>query len=322
MRPPAFWQHDGPMARLLAPAGMAVAGLTARRVSRPGWRAPVPVLCCGNAGVGGAGKTTVALDLARRLVARGVAVHCLTRGYDGRSRGVLRVDPALHDAGLVGDEPLLLAAVAPTWVAADRGASARAAVAAGAQALLMDDGLQNPTLVQDAALLVVDGAAGFGNGRVMPAGPLRESVAAAAARCRAAVLIGPDAAPGTANVRAALPPGLPVLAASLKPDTALDGVRVLAFCGIARPSKFHDTLRQAGATLAECMDFPDHHRFSGAELDHMLARAAALGAVPVTTPKDAVRLPGAVRSRVQVVGVSLLWDDPAALERLLAEVVP
>ncbi len=318
MRPPAFWQHDGPMARLLAPAGAAVAGLTARRVSRPGWRAPVPVLCCGNAGVGGAGKTTVALDLARRLMARGVAVHCLTRGYGGRSRGVLRIDPALHDASLVGDEPLLLAAVAPTWVAADRGASARAAVAAGAQALLMDDGLQNPTLVQDAALLVVDGAAGFGNGRVMPAGPLRESVAAAAARCRATVLIGPD----TANVRAALPPGLPVLAAALRSDMALDGVRVLAFCGIARPSKFHDTLRQAGATLAECMDFPDHHRFSDTELNHMLARAAALDAVPVTTPKDAVRLPGAVRSRVQVVGVSLLWDNSAALERLLAEVVP
>jgi len=318
MRPPTFWRHNGLMARLLAPAGAAVAGLTARRVSRPGWRAPVPVLCCGNAGVGGAGKTTVALDLARRLVSRGVAVHCLTRGYGGRSRGVLRVDPARHGAGLVGDEPLLLAAVAPTWVAADRGASARAAVAAGAEALLMDDGLQNATLVQDAALLVADGAAGFGNGRVMPAGPLRESVAAAAARCRAAVLIGPD----TANVRAALPPGLAVFTAALRSDTALDGVRVLAFCGIARPSKFHDTLRQAGATLAECMDFPDHHRFSGTELDHALARAAALDAVPVTTPKDAARLPGAVRSRVQVVGVSLLWDDPAALERLLAEVMP
>ncbi len=318
MRPPAFWQRDGVMSRLLAPAGMVVAGLAARRMSRPGWRAPVPVLCCGNAGVGGAGKTTVALDLAQRLLARGVAVHCLTRGYGGRSRGVLRVDPSVHDAGFVGDEPLLLAAVAPTWVAADRGAGARAAVAAGAQALLMDDGLQNPTLVQDAGLLVVDGAAGFGNGRVMPAGPLRESVAVAAARCRAAVLIGPD----TTRARAALPPGLPVLTAALHSDAALDGMRVLAFSGIARPSKFHDTLRHAGATLAECMDFPDHHRFSDSELDRVFARAAALDATPVTTPKDVVRLPGAVRSRVRVAGVTLVWDDPAALERLLAEVVP
>jgi tetraacyldisaccharide 4'-kinase len=306
------------MSWLLAPAGALAAELTARRVARPGWHAPVPVLCCGNAGVGGAGKTTVALDIARRLLTRGVAVHCLSRGYGGRSRGVLRVDPAVHDAALVGDEPLLLAAVAPTWVAADRGASARAAVQAGAQALLLDDGLQNPTLVQDAALLVVDGAAGFGNGRVMPAGPLRESVAAAAARCRAAVLIGPD----TANARAVLPPGLPVLTASLRSDTALDGARVLAFSGIARPAKFHGTLRQAGAIVAECMEFPDHHRFTGPELDRMLARAAVLDAVPVTTPKDAVRLPATVRSRIRVVGVALVWDDPAAIERLLAEVMP
>ena len=318
MRPPEFWRHDGLMSRLLAPAGALAAELTARRVSRPGWHAPVPVLCCGNAGVGGAGKTTVALDIAQRLLARGVAVHCLSRGYGGRSRGVLRVDPAMHEAILVGDEPLLLAAVAPTWVAADRGLSARAAVQAGAQALLLDDGLQNPTLVQDAALLVIDGAAGFGNGRVMPAGPLRESVAAAAVRCRAAVLIGPD----TANARAALPPGLPVLTANLRSDAALDGVRVLAFSGIARPAKFHDTLREAGAILTECMDFPDHHRYSGPELDRVLARAAALDAVPVTTPKDAVRLPAAVRSRIRAVGVALAWDDPAAIECLLAEVVP
>jgi len=318
MRPPAFWQRDGVLPRLLAPAGAIVAELTARRVARAGWRAPVPVLCCGNAGVGGAGKTTVVLDLARRLVARGIAVHCLTRGYGGRAHGVLRVDPAVHDAGLVGDEPLLLAAVAPTWVAADRGASAQAAVAAGAEALLMDDGLQNPTLVKDLALLVVDGAAGFGNGRVMPAGPLRESVAAAAGRCRAAVLIGPD----RAGARAALPTGLPVLTATLAADEALDGLRVLAMSGIARPAKFHDTLRQAGAKIAGCVDFPDHHQFTNAELDRVLADAAALGATPVTTPKDAVRLPDAVRRRVRVIGVALHWDDPAALARLLGEFVP
>lgn len=318
MRPPAFWEQDGLVPRLLAPIGAVVAGSTARRVARPGWRAPVPVLCCGNAGVGGAGKTTVVLDVARRLLAREVAVHCLTRGYGGRVRAVLRVDPARHDSGLVGDEPLLLAAVAPTWVGSDRAASARAAVAAGAEALLMDDGLQNPTLQQDAALLVVDGATGFGNGRVMPAGPLREPVAAAASRCRAAVLIGPD----LAGARAALPPGLPILTAALVPDGSLHGVRVLAFAGIARPSKFHATLCQAGATLVGCVDFPDHHRFTKGDLDDVLARAAALQAVPVTTPKDEVRLPAAVRAQVRVLGVSLVWEDPAALERLLAEVMP
>ncbi len=313
MMPPAFWRHDGVLPRLLAPAAAVVARGTARRLTRPGWRAPVAVLCCGNAGVGGTGKTTLALDLLRRLHARGVAAHCLTRGYGGRVRGVLRVDPGIHDAALVGDEPLLLAAVAPTWVAADRAAGARAAVAAGAQALVMDDGLQNPTLVQDAGLLVIDGAAGFGNGRVLPAGPLREPVAAAAARCRAAVLIGPD----LTGARAILPPGLPVLTARLTPDVALHGRHIIAFAGIARPAKFYATLQQAGASVLETMDFPDHHRFTGPELTRVLRRAAALDATPATTPKDAVRLPPAIRAAVLVVGVSLAWDDADAIESLL-----
>ncbi len=314
MNPPAFWQHDGLLPRILAPVAAVLAAAAARRAAAPGWRAPVPVLCCGNAGLGGAGKTTLVLDLARRLRARGVAVHCLTRGYGGRARGVLRVDPARHDAALVGDEPLLLAAVAPTWVAADRAAAARAALAGGAQALLMDDGLQNPGLAKSVSLLVIDGAAGFGNGRVVPAGPLREPAAAAAARCRAAVLIGRDDRDALAAV-----PGLPVLRARLVPDRLLDGVRVFAFAGIARPGKFHATLRQAGAELAGTADFPDHHRFTAREIEGVLDRAATLGAVPATTPKDAVRLPAGAREAMCVVGVSLAWNDEAALDRLLAE---
>ena len=283
MRAPRFWQRDGLAARVLAPASAIVSAATARRVARAGWRAPVPVLCCGNAGVGGAGKTTVALDLAARLVARGVAVHCISRGYGGRVRGTLRVDAAVHGAELVGDEPLLLAAVAPTWVGPDRAASARAAVAAGAGALLMDDGLQNPDLVKDASLLVIDGAAGFGNGRVLPAGPLREPAGVAAARCAAAVMIGMDGR----GAGAALPEGMPVLHAWLVPNQSLHGLRTLAFAGIARPAKFHATLEQAGATVAGTMDFPDHHRFRRHELRSVMARAAQLGAAPVTTPKDA-----------------------------------
>jgi tetraacyldisaccharide 4'-kinase len=276
----------------------------------------VPVVCCGNAGVGGAGKTTLVLDLARRMQRRGVQVHCLTRGYGGRVRGVLRVGPAEHDAALVGDEPLLLAEVAPTWVGADRAVAAREAVAAGARAILMDDGLQNPGLEKAASILVIDGAVGFGNGRVMPAGPLREPALAAAARCRAGVLIGPD----LAGARAAVP-GLPMLEARLVPEQRMDGARVFAFAGIARPAKFHATLREAGAELAGVEGFPDHHVFSPRELDRVLARAAELGATPITTPKDAVRLPPLVRAEVAVLGVRLEWRDEAALDRLLDEVL-
>ena len=311
--PPRFWAHDGVLPRLLSPLSALVARSTARRVARPGWRAPVPVLCCGNAGVGGAGKTTLVLDLVRRLQSRGVAVHCLTRGYGGRTSGVVQVNPAIHGAALVGDEPLLLAAAAPTWVSADRAAGASAAVAAGAGMLVMDDGLQNPGLVQDLALLVVDGASGFGNGRVLPAGPLREPVAAAAARCQAAVLVGPDAA----GARAALPRDMPVLTAQLKPDQSLRGRRVLAFAGIARPSKFFQMLHDTGAEVAATIGFPDHHRFTVPELDGLFHRATALGAEPATTPKDAVRLSPGPRARVLVVGVSLAWDDPTGIEALL-----
>lgn len=317
-RAPGFWQRDGVVPRLLSPLAALTAAVTARRVARAGWRAPVPVLCCGNVTVGGAGKTTLVLDLAARLAARGQAVHVLLRGYGGRLRGPHRVT-ARDTPADVGDEALLLAAVAPTWIGGDRAASARAAVAAGADLLLLDDGLQNPGLIKDMSLLVVDGATGFGNCRVLPAGPLREPVAAGAARCQAAVLIGPD----RAGARAALP-GLPVLTARLVQDeaaNALKGRRILAFAGIAHPAKFFTPLAEAGAILAGAEPFPDHHPYTARELDRLLARAAALDALPVTTPKDAVRLPPSVRARVQVIGVGLAWDDPPALDALLARLL-
>lgn len=311
MKAPAFWQHDGLLPRVLQPAAWAVARLTARRVARPGWTASVPVLCVGNAGVGGAGKTTVVLDVVGRLKARGRRVHCLTRGYGGRApvESVLRVDVDAR-ADWVGDEALLLAAAAPTWRCADRALAARAAIAAGADVLVMDDGLQNPTLRPTASLLVVDATVGFGNGRVMPAGPLREPAMAAAARCRAAILIGDGPVPSLA---------LPFLRAHLAADTLLSAVRVFAFAGIARPSKFHATLRDAGAVLVGHADFPDHHPFLASELQDVFDRAAVLFATPVTTPKDAVRLDPVEREQVQVVGVRLVWDDSGAIEVVLDE---
>ncbi len=316
--PPAFWRSGGGalLPRLLSPLAAVIAAITARRVARQGWRAPVPVICCGNVTVGGAGKTTLALDLGRRLLARGRKVHFLSRGYGGSGRGTHRVGPG-DTAALVGDEPLLLAEVAPTWTGADRAASARAAVEAGAEVLVLDDGLQNPTLRKDLSLLVVDGATGFGNGRVLPAGPLREPVSAGASRCQAAVLIGPD----LADAAAALPPGLSLLRARLVhgPEVdALAGRRVLAFAGIASPGKFFATLSEAGVILAGREPFPDHHPYTDGELRGLLAQAARLDALPVTTAKDAVRLPPALRAQVRVAAVGIAWEDPAAIEALLS----
>jgi tetraacyldisaccharide 4'-kinase len=320
MRAPAFWAEDGLLPRLMAPLGGVTAWLTARRVAKPGVRVSIPVFCCGNPGVGGAGKTTLALDLLGRLANRGASPHALLRGYGGTERGPLRVQPTLHNARQVGDEALLLAEVAPTWVSADRAAGARGAVEAGASAIVMDDGLQNPGLVKDCSFLVIDGGAGFGNGHLLPAGPLREPVAQAAARCQAAVLIGADLHDALCH----LPPGLPVLRASLVPEVGhldLSG-QYVAFAGIGRPEKFFAGLRAAGLTVSETRAFPDHHRLSLAELASLRASAGALDATLLTTPKDLVRLPLADRVGIAVAGVALAWEDEVALDAMLGRFLP
>ena len=311
---PDFWRRDGVLPRLLSPLAAITAAVTAHRVARPGWRAPVPVICCGNVTVGGAGKTTLALDLGTRLAARGRAVHFLLRGYRGAIRGPHRV-AAADTAEQVGDEALLLAAVAPTWIGADRAAAARAAVAAGAQVLVLDDGLQNPGLHKDLSLLVVDGASGFGNGRVLPAGPV-----ARAGRGRGGALPGRGADRARCRRRGGWADAARAArhAEAGAGDRAWIGRRVLPFAGIANPQRFFAMLAAAGAIVLGPMAFPDHHRFTRA------------GPAPRARRSDARRRGAAhhaegrgaparrLRDRIGVVGVSLAWDDPAALEGLLA----
>ena len=322
MRAPAFWQTDSAPARALAPLAWAygvLAGLGARR--RRVARAPVPVICVGNLVAGGAGKTPVALALARRLAARGWRPHLVSRGYRGRAHGPLRVDPARDDAALVGDEALLLAEAAPTWVARDRAAGAYAAAQAGAGVVVLDDGHQNHSLHKDLSLVVVDGGAGFGNGRLLPAGPLREPVAAGLARADAAVLIGVD----RAGVRAALPPALLLLEARLVPAAGADkvgGRAVVAFAGIGRPEKFFATLESLSCDLLGRHPFADHHRYADYEVLLLADKAVKLGAVLVTTAKDFVRLPAHLRPLVTVLEVEVAWADPERLDRLLDRVAP
>ncbi len=319
MRAPEFWrQTDSALARLLAPAGIAWAAAARfrRAIVRP-YRAAVPVVCIGNLVAGGAGKTPVAIAAAQWYAAKGLAVHLLSRGYGGRLTGPHRVDPAVDRAADVGDEPLLLAARAPAWIARDRAAGARAAVAAGAQLVVMDDGFQNPSLAKTLSLLVVDGAQGFGNGRVMPAGPLRERIEDGLGRADAAVLIGRD----TTGVAAMLGGRLPVLGARLVPGPDAEryrGERVAAFAGIGRPEKFYATLRELGALVVATRDFPDHHRYAPEEVMGMVEHAAKRDAVLITTAKDAVRLPPGALNMVHVLPVELSWEDPEAAGRILS----
>ncbi len=322
MRAPGFWsnppERPGLLARLLWPAGAIYAAVGARRLAGAAPHRPrAPVVCVGNLVAGGAGKTPTVLAICQRLAAHGFDAHVLTRGYGGRLTGPHRVDPQRDKPEDVGDEALLLAQQRPTWVGKDREASAIAACFDGAEVLVMDDGFQNPSLVKDLSFLVIDAGFGHGNGRVIPAGPLREPLARGFARADAAVMSGappPDRNPPWT------PPGLPVLRARLAPTEtglSLAGERVVAFAGIGRPEKFFQTLRDMGADIVSATPFPDHHRYSSAILARLELRAQAENALLVTTEKDAVRFPPWFRGRAVPVPVALGFEDPPALDAVL-----
>lgn len=319
MRAPEFWHEESTAARLLAPLGAVYAWAVAHRLAdAESYRPAVPVICVGNIVAGGAGKTPVCMALVERLRARGRQPHLLTRGYGGTEAGPRAVDVIRHDAARVGDEALLLAACAPTWVARWRPDGAVAAVEMGADILVMDDGFQNPSIAKDLSLVVVDGAYGFGNGRTMPAGPCRENVAAGLARADAVVLIGEDRRGTVARVG-----NLPVLTARLAPGPEGEkfrGRQVVAFAGIGRPAKFFDTLEACGAELIGAHSFPDHHSFSRSELGELIAEAESSGALLATTAKDVVRVPSDLRPALSVLTVRLEWDKPEALDLLLDRV--
>lgn len=326
MRAPEFWSNrpdrPGWRARLLSPLGALYAAATrARRRRATPYRVRVPVVCVGNLVVGGAGKTPTVQALCARLTALGLTPHVLSRGYGGKVSGVKRVDLARDRFEDVGDEPLLLAQHATVWVGRDRVASARAAVAAGAKLLLMDDGYQNPSLEKDLSILVIDAGYGHGNGRVMPAGPLRESLSTGFDHADAVIMIGepPDHEPWPYT-----PPGLPVLHARLSPQTtglSLNGRRVVAFAGIGRPEKFFSTLREMGAKLIETHPFPDHHAYSNQILRRLETLSEEQDAVLLTTEKDAVRLPSWFRGRYTVAPVTLGFEEPEAIDALLSRLL-
>jgi tetraacyldisaccharide 4'-kinase len=321
---PLFWEKPpGLTAQLLSPASAvwSAAGRLRRALSDP-FCPGVPVICIGNLVAGGAGKTPVALALSAWLQQRKIAVHVVSRGYGGRLRGPVQVDPARHDAVAVGDEALLHAARSPSWVARNRVAGVRAAIAAGAQMVLLDDGFQNPDVAKTLSVIVIDAAYGLGNHRVIPAGPLRETFGDGLARADAVVLLaGSEEAGGAEPVPS--PGDHPVIRAVLAPVAGerLVGSRLYAFAGIARPQKFFATLRALDVDLVGTQGFPDHHHFRAAEIDALRRAAERASARLVTTAKDIVRLPPNLRAGIEVLEVEVRWSDPGALERVMTPVL-
>lgn len=328
MRAPAFWWQPG-SGNLLSPLAAIYGAVASARMQSPGERVGLPVICLGNLTVGGTGKTPAALAVAHLLLAARERPFMLSRGYGGRLGGPVRVDPTTHDAAAVGDEPLLLARLAPTIVAHDRVAGAVAARRGSATVIVMDDGFQNPALAKDLAILLVDGRRGIGNGWTIPAGPLRAPLAAQLARAQALIVVGPPDGAATV-VEKARQHGCAIFHGRLEPDhrtvTALAGRKVLAFAGVGDPDKFFMTLADSGITVVERASFPDHHRYTATEARALIARADAANLVLITTEKDFVRLSGdpqlsALAARANTLPVRLVIEEADAFRDLILNAV-
>ncbi len=328
MREPHFWRDlpkgsraSAPLTRfLLSPLAAIYAAMGRRRIERAvAIDAGLPVICVGNLTLGGAGKTPVSAAIRAELVSRGLRAATLSRGYGGSLAGPVHVDPSSHTASETGDEPLMLAATGEAWISRDRPAGATTMREAGVDVVIMDDGHQNPDLVKTGSIIVIDAAEPFGNGHVFPKGPLREPVPRGLSRADAVVLMGDGDIP--ADVAAS---GVEVLRARLAPVALPAPGAYVAFAGIGRPQRFFDSLAaMPGVTLADAVPFPDHYMYSPSDLSYLTKLAAERGpARLMTTSKDHVRLPPAMRASVAVLPVQAQFEDPAAVgalvDRLLA----
>lgn len=324
MKMPRFWRRspggfDLLLCILLAPLGWLYALIVYSRLAFAKPKAVKPVvLCVGNAVVGGSGKTPVCLALGRRAVERGIKVHYLTRGYGGTTTGPVAVDPVRHSAQDVGDEALLLAAIAPTWVSAIRLSGAQMAAATGAELIIMDDGLQNPSLRKSYSILTVDGTFGFGNRLPMPAGPMREFLGTALARVDRCLITGTV----EQTVEDQLVRRKPVSRAVLAPSDPLKPYEhkpVVAFAGIGQPEKFFTMLKDADLEVTEAIGFSDHHAYSESDIGRLRDLASKHRAVLLTTMKDFVRLPVPFRAEVNAVAVKLIFRNEDDCDVILDE---
>lgn len=312
MKTPKYWQENSFAAKLLAPLGSIYGYATALRIKlKKPQKATIPVICIGNITAGGTGKTPVAISIAKMLETAMYHPFFVTRGYGGRLQNVV-VNNKKHSAQDVGDEPLLLSEQAPVVVNADRFAGANLAIKEGADVIVMDDGFQNPGLYKDLSFLVFDGHYGIGNGKIIPAGPLRETFETGIKRADALLILGRD------KHDLAERTNLPVFYGHTEPaQTTVNCCNVVAFAGIGHPQKFYHTLKQQGFNVVETIDFPDHHFYSKNEIEKILQKAKEKNAEVYTTSKDFVKIPTLYHNSINVLEVAVVWNKPEDLLKFI-----
>ena len=314
MKTPKYWQSNSLISKILQPLGWLYGAITQLRLKcSHAPKAEVPVICIGNITAGGTGKTPVSLSVAKMLATAMWHPFFVTRGYGGHLQDVL-VNNKKHSAADVGDEPLLLSQQAPVVVNANRFEGAKRAINEGADIIIMDDGFQNPSLYKDLSFLVFDGHYGIGNGKIIPAGPLRETLKDGTKRADALIILGKD------KHNLAERSHLPVFFGHTEAQTtAINNPNVIAFAGIGHPQKFYHTLSVHGFNVVETFDFPDHHFYSKAELEQIIQRARTQNADIYTTSKDFVKIPAQFHKDINVLEIAVVWDEPEKLLQFINE---
>lgn len=304
---PKYWQSDHFISKILTPFGYVYGLATALRLKlKKGYQAKIPVICIGNITAGGVGKTPISMAIAQMLQAEGMHPFFISRGYGGKLNGVL-VDLKTMTAADIGDEPMMLATIAPTVVSADRGKAAQIAEQNGADVLIMDDGFQNPSLKKDISFLVFNGEMGVLNGKIIPAGPMRESLKSGLKRADAVIMIGNDKTNLTSQI------DKPIFKAHIKEqDVQEDSEKVIAFAGIGYPQKFYNSLMKCGLTIEKAYDFPDHHFYQKDELKTLIKKANKRGLPIYTTLKDYVKIPDNLKEHFKVLHIDAVFDDSNA----------
>ena len=320
MKTPSFWHADGFIPKLLEPLAQLYKCLSfLERSLRSKTKIDIPVLCIGNIVSGGAGKTPIALSIGQKLNVKH-NISFLTRGYGGIEAGPIKVNPDAHSSYEVGDEALILSEVGSTWVSRNRTAGAIAAKNAGFEIVIMDDGFQHTSLVKTLSFVIIDGPYGFGNGRLIPAGPLREPIYSGLKRADVIVLVGEV----NHSLIELLPNNKPLLRASLVPNEMgiqLSNSNVIGFAGIGRPTKFRETLEKMDLNIIDFVPFPDHYRFRESEIRELYEKATEVDAILVTTVKDMKRVPKSVAHLCQPIGITVAWEDDSEIQQLLDSVI-